>query len=102
MFRTDFEGSPIRESSPAFVSASAGRNPLRFALNAFAGQLWPWRQAVLAWCVDLEGIASQFAGPLPDIGPVGPDPHEDHVIATAVAVNGGIIVPGDKDLLALG
>ena len=59
-------------------------------------------EAVFAWCADLEGIASQFAGPLPDIDPVCPDPNEDHVIATAVAANAGIIVTGDKDLLALG
>ena len=31
-------------------------------------------KAVLAWCADLEGIASLSAGPLPDIDPVCPDP----------------------------
>jgi len=49
----------------------------------------------------LEGIASLFAAPLPDIDLVCPDPNDDHVIATAVAVNAGIVT-GDKDLLALG
>jgi hypothetical protein len=29
-------------------------------------------------------------------------PNDDHVIATALAVNAGFIVTGDKDLLALG
>ena len=59
-------------------------------------------EAVLAWCADLEGIASLFADPLPDIGPGCRDPNDDHVIATAVAVKAGIIVTSDKDLLALG
>ena len=35
------------------------------------------------------------------IGPVCRDPNDDHVIATAVAVNAEVIVTGDKDLLAL-
>lgn len=43
-----------------------------------------------------------FAGPLPDIGPACRDPNDDHVIATALAVNASIIVTGDKDLLTLG
>ena len=50
----------------------------------------------------MEGIASLFAAPLPDIDPVCPDPNDDHVIAGAVAVYPGVIVTGDKDLLALG
>jgi predicted nucleic acid-binding protein len=49
----------------------------------------------------LEGIASLFAGPLANIDPVCRDPNDDHVIATAVAATTGIIVTGDKDLLAL-
>jgi putative PIN family toxin of toxin-antitoxin system len=59
-------------------------------------------EAVRAWCADLEGIAGLFVDPLPDIGLVCRDPNDDHVIATAVAVKAGIIVTGDKDLLALG
>ena len=36
-----------------------------------------------------------------EIGPVCRDPNDDHVIATALAVNAEVIVTGDKDLLAL-
>ena len=31
-----------------------------------------------------------------------PGPHDDHVIATALAVKADAIITGDKDLLALG
>ena len=58
--------------------------------------------AVTAWCTDLEGTGTVFAGTLPEIGQACRDPNDDHVIATAIAVNAGIIVTGDKDLLALG
>ena len=47
------------------------------------------------------GGARLVHGPLPEVGPVCRDPNDDHVIATAVAVNAEIIVTGDKDLLAL-
>ena len=43
-----------------------------------------------------------FADPLPDIGPACRDPNDDHVLATAVAVQADVIVTGDKDLLTLG
>ena len=46
-------------------------------------------------------IGSLFTGPLPEIGSVCRDPNDDHVIATALAVNARVIVTGDKDLLAL-
>ena len=58
-------------------------------------------EAALAWCMELAQIGRLFAAPLPEIGPVCRDPNDDHVIATAVAVNAEIIVTGDKDLLAL-
>ena len=57
--------------------------------------------AVIGWCTELEGIGRLLAAPPPDIGPVCRDPNDDHVIATAVAVNAEVIVTGDKDLLAL-
>jgi putative PIN family toxin of toxin-antitoxin system len=58
--------------------------------------------AVAAWCADVQEAGSVFSGPLPEIGPACRDPNDDHVIATALAVNATIIVTGDKDLLALG
>lgn len=58
--------------------------------------------AVTWWCAGLEGIGAVFDGALPDIGQACRDPNDDHVIATAIAVNAGIIVTGDKDLLTLG
>jgi putative PIN family toxin of toxin-antitoxin system len=58
-------------------------------------------EAALAWCMELAQIGRLVAAPLPEIGPVCRDPNDDHVIATAVAVNAEIIVTGDKDLLAL-
>ena len=54
-----------------------------------------------AWCADLEGTGTVFAGALPEIGQACRDPNDDHVIATAIGANAGIIVTGDKDLLAL-
>ena len=38
--------------------------------------------------------------PLPEIGAVCRDPNDDHVVATALAVNADVIVTGDKDLPA--
>ena len=58
-------------------------------------------EAVIRWCTELEEIGRLLAAPPPDIGPVCRDPNDDHVIATAVAVNAEVIVTGDKDLLAL-
>lgn len=58
--------------------------------------------AVTAWCAELQKAGNVFSGPLPEIGPACRDPNDDHVIATALAVNASIIVTGDKDLLALG
>jgi putative PIN family toxin of toxin-antitoxin system len=57
--------------------------------------------AVPAWCTELEGVGRLFAAPLPEIDPICRDPNDDHVIATALAVNADLIVTGDKDLLAL-
>jgi hypothetical protein len=42
-----------------------------------------------------------FAALLPEIDPICRDPNDDHVIATALAVNADVIVTGDKDLLEL-
>jgi putative PIN family toxin of toxin-antitoxin system len=58
-------------------------------------------EAVLAWCTELEEVGQLFSATLPEIGPVCRDPNDDHVIATALAVNADVIVTGDKDLLAL-
>ena len=58
-------------------------------------------EAVLAWCTELEKLGRLFTAPLPEIGPVCRDPNDDHVIATALALNADVIVTGDKDLLAL-
>jgi putative PIN family toxin of toxin-antitoxin system len=55
--------------------------------------------AVLGRCADLREIG--VIGPLPDIGQVCRDPNEDHVVATAMAVEAGVMVTGDKDLLTL-
>jgi putative PIN family toxin of toxin-antitoxin system len=57
--------------------------------------------AVLAWCTELEAVGRLFTAPLPEIAPICRDPNDDHVIATALAVNADFIVTGDKDLLAL-
>jgi putative PIN family toxin of toxin-antitoxin system len=57
--------------------------------------------AVLAWCTELEQVGRLFAAPLPEIEPICRDPNDDHVIATALAVNADFIVTGDKDILAL-
>lgn len=58
-------------------------------------------EAVLAWCTQLEVVGRLFIDPLREIGPVCRDPDDDHVVATAVALNAEFIVTGDKDLLAL-
>jgi len=58
-------------------------------------------EAVLAWCTELAEIGRLFTAPLPEISPVCRDPNDDHVVATALAVNADVIVTGDKDLLAL-
>jgi putative PIN family toxin of toxin-antitoxin system len=55
-------------------------------------------EAVLSWCTRLQEIGTVLDTPLPDIGPACRDPDDDHVIAAKA----GIIVTGDKDLLALG
>jgi predicted nucleic acid-binding protein len=50
---------------------------------------------------ELERLGRPFTAPLPEIGSVCRDPNDDHVIATALALNADVIVTGDKDLLAL-
>lgn len=59
-------------------------------------------ESVTAWCADLRAMGRVFDGQLPEIEPACRDPNDDHVLATAVAVNADAIVTGDKDLLALG
>ena len=59
-------------------------------------------ETVRAWCANLTETGSLFDGPLPEIGQVCRDPNDNHVIATALAVSAGLVVTGDKDLLALG
>ena len=49
----------------------------------------------------MERLGRPFTAPLPEIGPVCRDPNDDHVIATALALNADVIVTGDKDLLTL-
>jgi hypothetical protein len=49
----------------------------------------------------LEEVGRLFAAPPPEIDSICRDPNDDHVIATALAVNADFIVTGDKDLLAL-
>ena len=56
---------------------------------------------VVAWCTELEEIGRLFAAPLPEIDPICRDPNDEHVIATALAVNADFIVTGDKDRLEL-
>jgi putative PIN family toxin of toxin-antitoxin system len=46
---------------------------------------------VLAWCNELEELGRLFAAPLPEIDPICRDPDDDHVIATALAVNADFI-----------
>ena len=46
-------------------------------------------------------VGRLFTAPLPEIGAVCRDPNDDHVVATALAVNADVIVTGEKDLLAL-
>ncbi len=58
--------------------------------------------SVAAWCAELREIGSVLGGELPEIEPACRDPNDDHVLATALAVNTGVIVTGDKDLLTLG
>jgi uncharacterized protein len=53
------------------------------------------------WCTELAEVSRLFTAPLPEIGAVCRDPNDDHVVATALAVNAHVIVTGDKDLLAL-
>ncbi len=59
-------------------------------------------ESVAAWCADLREASSLFSGQPPDIGPACRDPNDDHVLATAIAVNADAVVTGDKDLLTLG
>ena len=49
----------------------------------------------------MEEVGRLFATLLPEIDPICRDPNDDHVIATALAINADFIVTGDKDLLAL-
>ena len=57
--------------------------------------------AVLGWSHGIGKLGRLFTAPLPEIGPVCRDPNDDHVIATALALNADVIVTGDKDLLTL-
>ena len=59
-------------------------------------------ESVTAWCADVREAGRVFDGRPPDIGPACRDPNDDHVLATALAVNAEAIVTGDKDLLTLG
>lgn len=59
-------------------------------------------EAADAWCADLHETGQLLLAPLPDLETICRDPDDEHVIATAVAVQADCIVTGDRDLLALG